>query len=103
MSLTIESYKLVGRNYLQCLLDQTNEDCRCSNCTFCIVTWFLRKILSKTIILKNYIMNLVILFIWLLTHATSFIVIAKKPAVFVLQKENVYYANFAAYFLQTME
>ena len=27
MLLTIESYKLVGRNYLQCLLDQTNEDC----------------------------------------------------------------------------
>ena len=36
MSLTIESYKLVGRNYLQRLLDQTNEDCGCSNCTFCV-------------------------------------------------------------------
>ena len=48
-------------------------------------------------------MNLVILFIWLPTHATSFIVIAKKTAVFALQKENVHYANFAAYFLQTME
>ena len=34
MSLTIESYKLVGRTYLQRLLDQTNEDCCCSNCTF---------------------------------------------------------------------
>ena len=53
--------------------------------------------------LKNYIMNLVILFIWLPTHATSFIVIAKKPAVFALQKENVHCANFATYFLQTME
>ena len=28
MSLTIESYKLVGRSYLQRLLDQTNEDCK---------------------------------------------------------------------------
>ena len=36
MFLIIESYKLVGRNYLQCLLDQTNEDCRCSNCKFCV-------------------------------------------------------------------
>ena len=36
MFLTIESYKLVGRNYLQRLLDQTNEDCPCSNCTFCV-------------------------------------------------------------------
>ena len=53
--------------------------------------------------LKNYIMNLVILFIWLPTHATSFIVITKKPAVFALQKENVHCVNFAAYFLQTVE
>ena len=36
MSLTIESCKLVCRNYLQRLLDQTNEDCHCSNCTFCV-------------------------------------------------------------------
>ena len=36
MSLTIESYKLVGRNYLRRLLDQTNENCHCSNCTFCV-------------------------------------------------------------------
>ena len=36
MSLTVESYKLVGRTYLQRLLDQTNEDCHCSNCTFCV-------------------------------------------------------------------
>ena len=28
MSLIIESYKLIGRNYLQRLLDQTNEDCK---------------------------------------------------------------------------
>ena len=48
-------------------------------------------------------MNLVILFIWLPTHATSFIVIAKKAAVFALQKENVCCENFAPYFLQTME
>ena len=34
MSLKIESYKLVGRTYLGRLLDQTNENCRCSNCTF---------------------------------------------------------------------
>ena len=36
MSLTIESYKLVDRNYLQRLLEQTNEDCHCSNCMFCV-------------------------------------------------------------------
>ena len=36
MSLKIESYKLVGRTYLGRLLDQTNENCRCSNCTFCV-------------------------------------------------------------------
>ena len=36
MSLTIESYKLVSRNYFQRFLDQTTEDCRCSNCTFCV-------------------------------------------------------------------
>ena len=50
------------------------------------------------IMLKNYITNLTILFIWLPTHAISFIVIAKKPAVFALQKENVHCANFATYF-----
>ena len=55
------------------------------------------------IMLKNFIMILVILFIWLPTHAASFIVIAKKTAVFALQKENVHCVNFAAYFLQTME
>ena len=48
-------------------------------------------------------MNLVILFIWLPTHATCFIVIARKLVVSALQKENVHCANFAAYFLQTME
>ena len=54
--------------------------------------------------LKNHIMNLLTLFIWLsTTHATSFIVIAKKPAAFASQKENVHCVNFAAYFLQTME
>ena len=36
MSLRIESYKLVGRTYLLCLLDQTNENCHCTNCTYCI-------------------------------------------------------------------
>ena len=41
-------------------------------------------------------MNLVILFIWLQTHATPFIVITKKPAVFALQKEIVHCVNFAA-------
>ena len=48
MSLTIESYKLVGRNYLQRLLDQTNEDCRCSNFTFCV-----RGKLIQTELFKN--------------------------------------------------
>ena len=47
--------------------------------------------------------ELIILFIWLLTHATCFIVIARKPVVSALQKENAHYANFAVYFLQTME
>ena len=36
MSLRIESYKLVGRTYPLRLLDQTNENCHCSNCTYCI-------------------------------------------------------------------
>ena len=36
MPLKIESYKFVGRTYLRRLLDQTKEDCRCSNCTFCV-------------------------------------------------------------------
>ena len=53
--------------------------------------------------LKNYIMKLVILFIWLLTHATCFIVIARKPVVSALQKKDAHYTNFAVYFLQTME
>ena len=52
--------------------------------------------------LKNYIMNLVISFIWLSRHATRFIVIAKKPVVSVLLKENAHCANFAGHFLQTM-
>ena len=47
-------------------------------------------------------MNLVISFIWLPTYATRFIVIAKKPDVSVLLKENAHCANFAVYFLQTM-
>ena len=52
--------------------------------------------------LKNYNMNLVILLIWLPTHATSFIVIARKLVVYALQKENARCANFAVNFLQTM-
>ena len=36
MSLKLESHKIVGRTYLRRLLDQTNEDCCCSNCTFCV-------------------------------------------------------------------
>ena len=36
MSLRIESCKLVGRTYLLRLLDETNENCHCSNCTYCI-------------------------------------------------------------------
>ena len=36
MSLKIENYKLVGRTFVQHLLDQTNEDRRCSNCTYCV-------------------------------------------------------------------
>ena len=48
MSLTIEIYKLVGRTYLRRLLDQTNENCHCSNCTFCI-----RGNLIRSELLKN--------------------------------------------------
>lgn len=36
MSLTYENYRLVGRTYLRCLFDQTNENCSCYNCSFCI-------------------------------------------------------------------
>ena len=64
---------------------------------------FSKKILSNTIMLKNYIMNLVISLICLSTHVTRFIVIAKKPVVSVLLKENARCANFAVYFLQTMD
>ena len=53
--------------------------------------------------LKNYIMNLVISLIWLPTHVTRFIVIAKKPVVSVLLKENARCTNFAVYFLQKMD
>lgn len=35
MSLTYRSYKLVTRDDLRCLLDQTNENCECFNCEFC--------------------------------------------------------------------
>ena len=45
MSLTIESYKLVGRNYLQCLLDQTNEDC-----TICLK----RKLIQAELLKNGY-------------------------------------------------
>ena len=48
MSLTIESYKLVGRNYLRRLLDQTNENCHWSNCTYCIKGNLIRAELFKS-------------------------------------------------------
>ena len=47
MSLRIESYKLVGRTYLLRLLDQTNENCHCSNCTYCIRGNLIRSELFK--------------------------------------------------------
>ena len=45
MSLTIESYKLVGRNYLQRLLDQTNEDC---------TVWLKRKLIQAEFLKNGY-------------------------------------------------
>ena len=36
MSLRVENYKLVTRQYLYCLLDQLNEDCDYFNCKYCI-------------------------------------------------------------------
>ena len=36
MSITYENYKLVGRTYFRRLLDQTNENCACYNCSYCI-------------------------------------------------------------------
>ena len=36
MSLRVEHYKLVTRQYLYRLLDQLNEDCDCFNCKYCI-------------------------------------------------------------------
>ena len=36
MSLRVENYKLVTRQYLYRLLDQLNEDCDCFNCKYCI-------------------------------------------------------------------
>ena len=37
MSLRVENYKLVTRQYLYWLLDQLNEDCDCFNCKYCII------------------------------------------------------------------
>ena len=37
MSLRVENYKLVIRQYLYWLLDQLNEDCDCFNCKYCII------------------------------------------------------------------
>ena len=48
-------------------------------------------------------MNLAISLIWLPTHVTRFIVIAKKPIFSFLLKENAHCANFAVYFLQTSD
>ena len=36
MSLRVENYKLVTRQYLYRLLDQLNEDCDCFNWKYCI-------------------------------------------------------------------
>ena len=36
MSLRVENYKLVTRQYLYRLLDQLNEDCDYFNCKYCI-------------------------------------------------------------------
>ena len=36
MSVAYENYKLVGRIYLKRVLDQTNENCTCYNCSYCI-------------------------------------------------------------------
>ena len=62
-----------------------------------------KKFFIKYDMLKNYMMNLVISLICLPTHVTRFIVIAKKPVVSVLLKENARCTNFAVYFLQKMD
>ena len=36
MSLRVENYKFVTRQYLYRLVDQLNEDCDCFNCKYCI-------------------------------------------------------------------
>ena len=36
MSLRVENYKLVTRQYLYWLLDQLNENCDCFNCKYYI-------------------------------------------------------------------
>ena len=53
--------------------------------------------------LKNYITNLVTSLIWVPTHVTRYIVIAKKSVVSVLLKENAHCPNFTVYFLQAMD
>ena len=47
MSLRVEHYKSVTRQYLYRLLDQLNEDCDCSNCKYSIRLKTIRGELQK--------------------------------------------------------
>ena len=50
MSLRVENYKLVTRQYLYRLLDQLNEDCDYFNCKYCIRLKTIKSELQKTVL-----------------------------------------------------
>ena len=47
MSLQIQCYKLVDRNYLLRLLSELNENCDCDNCTYCTKLKIIRSEIRK--------------------------------------------------------
>ena len=50
MSLRIQCYKSVDRNYLLHLLSELNENCDCDNCTYCTKLKIIRSELRKTVL-----------------------------------------------------
>ena len=50
MSLRVEHYKLVSRQYLYRLLDQLKEDFDCFNCKYCIRLKTIRSELRKMVL-----------------------------------------------------
>ena len=48
MSLRVENYKLVTREYFYRLLGQLNEDCDCFNCKYCIRSKTIKAELQKS-------------------------------------------------------